>query len=995
MIRSITWSHVLIALLLPLKMIRGGAAIAGEGGTPATEVARASQIEKRPPWTTSRITGIPDPPPFRTERVFPHLQFGKPVVLTKAPGSRRWFVAELAGRIFSFPPDPDVRQPDLFVDLAEHMEDVQHVYGVAFHPDFERNRFVYICYLVGKGFQGDARVSRFRVRDVSPPQCDPASERLLLKWKTGGHNGGCLKFGPDGYLYISTGDGASPSPPDPYDTGQSLDDLKSAILRIDVDRADEGRPYGIPEDNPFVGLEGARPEIWAYGLRNPWKMNFDRVTGDLWLGDVGWESWEMVQRVERGGNHGWSVMEGPLPIRSDIEQGPTPILPPTVSLSRTQAASVTGGFVYRGKKFPQLEGAYIFGDYETRKVWATRVRDERDVSTEEIATTDLRLITFGEDEQQELYLVDYDEGTIHQLTPRRDDAEADEFPRKLSETGLFSSVREHAPEAGVVPFAVNVPQWADHATAERLVAVPNDLTVRMRLAPTPGTLLEQQLGFPEDSVLVRTFSLEMERDNPASRRRIESQILHFDGADWHGYSYRWNEDQTDATLVETDGAESRFSVADPDAPNGQRVQTWTFHGRAQCARCHNAGAGYTLAFNRPQLDLPHGSGHRAGNQLHTLQQMGVLTPVTDSSQSKAPPQKVERRDPPRRLVDPSNDAHGLDQRARSYLHVNCSHCHQAAVGGNSEIDLRAELPLEHTKTLNVLPLQGTFGLHQARIISPGDPYSSVLMYRLCKTGRGRMPRGSGLVDREAVEMLHAWIERLQEAPHEGGAEPPLHVFEEGSSGAIEGLLTSTNGAVLLQRRIQSKELAESVRQEAVKAGAHHPQAPIRDLFEAFIPPEERIDRLDQAVEPRQILAIKGEPSRGKELFFNTEAVQCKACHCVAGQGGKLGPDLSTIGRERDPEQLLQSVLEPSREIEPRYLSWLLQTTDGQVYSGLLESKTDQLVILRDRQDRVIRIPTDEVDLLQPQQVSLMPELMLQDMTASEIADLLAYLSSLR
>lgn len=258
-----------------------------------------------------------------------------------------------------------------------------------------------------------------------------------------------------------------------------------------------------------------------------------------------------------------------------------------------------------------------------------------------------------------------------------------------------------------------------------------------------------------------------------------------------------------------------------------------------------------------------------------------------------------------------------------------------------------------------------------------------------------MPRGSGLVDREAVELLHGWIAGLQQVPYEAAAEWPLHVLKEGSSAGIERLLTSTNGAVLLQRRIQTKELSEPLRQEAVRAGAGHPQKFIRDLFEAFIPPEERIERLDQAVEPRQILAIKGEPSRGKELFFNAESVQCKACHRVAGQGGRLGPDLSTIGRERDPEQLLQSVLEPSREIVPRYLSWLLQTTDGQVHSGLLESKTDQLIILRDRQDREIRIPADEVDLLQPQQVSMMPELMLQDMTASEIADLLAYLSSLR
>lgn len=957
----------------------------------AVDIETISALKQRPPWTKSTIRGIPDPPPYQTERVYPHLQFERPVVLTKAPGCSRWFVAELAGKIFSFPDDPACSSPDLFIDLAQQIDGVQHVYGMAFHPRFEQHRFVYICYLAGKGFQGDARVSRFKVTETSPPKCDAASEQLLLKWETGGHNGGCLKFGPDGYLYISTGDGASPSPPDPYQAGQNLADLRSSILRIDVDASEPGRLYRIPCDNPFVDREGARPEIWAYGLRNPWRMNFDPVTGDLWLGDVGWESWELVHRIERGGNYGWSVMEGPLPIYPDGLRGPTPISPPIVALPRSQSTSVTGGYVYRGTKYPELVGAYIFGDYDTRRVWATRIADDQHVSTQEIATTDLRLITFGQDERNELFLVDYDRGSLHQLVPRTNAPDA-AFPQTLSQTGLFASTREHLPAAGVVPFLVNASQWADQATAERLVALPDDTVISLGAAGKSAPL--QQLEFPENSVLVKTLSLEMRHQDPSSRRRIETQILHRSGGEWRGYSYRWNDDQSDATLVGADGEQTRLSIMDPQAPQGRREQFWTFAGRAQCARCHNAGAGYTLAFNLAQLDRPLGPSRQGPNQLQVFEQLGVIQFRSAPLGSATSSPSHTFQPSPRRLVDPYDEAHALEERFRSYLHVNCAHCHQATVGGNSEIDLRAELPLADTKLLDTPPLQGTFGLQNAAIISTADPYRSVLIYRLAKTGRGRMPRGSEVADTAAIKLFYQWHAQLSSRVHPAAAVATPDQAASGTA-AIEPSLDSTNGALRLQRRILNEEVSAATRQEAIQAGAHHRDVAIAELFEAFLPPEERPRREPHALEPSQILALPGDPARGRDLFFRTEAVQCQTCHRIGSQGGTLGPDLSTIGRLRDRSHLLQSILEPSREIEPSYLTWVVQTTEGQVHSGFIKSKTDQAIVLRDAQDREFNLPAERVDALQPLPVSLMPELLLQDITAAEIADLLAYLSSLR
>ena len=203
----------------------------------------------------------------------------------------------------------------------------------------------------GGQYPEGTRVSRFRVTETDPPRCDPASETIIISWLQGGHNGGCLKFGLDGCLYISSGDGGVAFPPDGLSSGQDMTTLLAKVLRIDVRRQENGRLYAIPADNPFVKLAGARGETWSYGMRNPWKMSFDRKTGDLWVGDVGWELWELVYRVQRGDNYGWSIVEGSQPVHPDRPRGPTPIVPPTMEIPHTEGASITGGLSIAARSF--------------------------------------------------------------------------------------------------------------------------------------------------------------------------------------------------------------------------------------------------------------------------------------------------------------------------------------------------------------------------------------------------------------------------------------------------------------------------------------------------------------------------------------------------------------------------------------------------------------------------------------------------------------------
>jgi putative heme-binding domain-containing protein len=949
---------------------------------PAKQATPAKAV--RVPWTTSHVVGSPDPPPpFQVVRAFPNLKFTHPLLMARPPGSDRLFVGEQEGVLYSFKDRPDARA-ELFFDLRKEIKtmhllpdakEVEAVYGLVFHPDFARNRQCFVCYtLRGQNpehLADGTRVSRFTVTRTDPPRIDPASEEVVLSFLQGGHNGGDIHFGPDGMLYISTGDAASPNPPDPLETGQDVSDLLSSILRIDVDHRDKGRNYAVPKDNPFVALKGARPEVWAYGFRNPWRMSFDGQTGELFVGDVGWELWESVHRVEKGGNYGWSAMEGPQPIKPN-KVGPTPIRPALIELPHTMACSVTGGRVYRGKKFPELRGAYVFGDWETRRLWAARFDGDRTKEMPEITRPLVRIVAFGEDRDGELYFLDYDGGTVHTLARNDGALKNSAFPTRLSDTGLFASVKDHAPAAGVVPFTVNGRQWQDGATAEYWAAFPgtSSATLHATPRPIPGMVYWHsfRMHFPKDAVLLRTMSL--------AGRRVETQLLHYDGMDWRGYSFAWRDDQADADLVAADGGEKEVRNAE-----GATTRLWQFPSRTQCLLCHNNQSEYALAFLPEQLNRPRTDGR---NQLVYLTQMGYIRRCGEDDKPLPPfdaPSAV--REPA--IADPEDTARPLEARARGYLHANCGHCHFEHGGGTVALRLQFSVPKAEMKAIGVRPTRGDFGLPDAYIIKPGDPWASTLYYRMAKFGRDRMPHiGAERPDEAGLQLIEEWISVMAAAPSKVSPVP---------AAPPDKVLADPKSALRAARQLGRGAMKSAEREALLAAAAKLPAGPIRDLFEGYLPqPEPAARKLGSSPRPRTILALTGDAGRGEKLFWS-EALHCGSCHKIGDRGTAVGPDLSAIGKLRGRDDLLQSILEPSRRIEPKYATYVAQTADGRSFTGLVVRRDERAVVLRDGQNKEVVLAAKDVETLQPSRLSLMPDGQLAGLTAQQAADLLEYLAS--
>lgn len=330
-------------------------------------------------------------------------------------GDGRLFIVEQGGTIWIWQNGALLEKP--FLDLRDRVTSggEKGLLGLAFHPKFSENRRFFVNYTSPTGGLHTV-IAEFKIGDL-PGEADKNSERILLTIPQpfSNHNGGNIVFGPDGDLYIGMGDGGSAN--DPHGNAQNLATLLGKMLRIDVDQTAGGKKYAVPPDNPFVNTPGTAPEVWAYGLRNPWRFSFDPQTGFLYAGDVGQNAREEIDVIRKGGNYGWNVMEGaictpgvkPTCDKSRFE-------PPIIDYPRSEGITVIGGYVYRGKAIPNLVGAYLYGDFGSGRVWALRYDGKSVTARDLLLETGKNIASFGEDEQRELYLVDIG-GEVFKIAP--------------------------------------------------------------------------------------------------------------------------------------------------------------------------------------------------------------------------------------------------------------------------------------------------------------------------------------------------------------------------------------------------------------------------------------------------------------------------------------------------------------------------------------------------------------------------------------------------
>ncbi len=734
-------------------------------------------LGQEPTWTASKLVGSPEPPAaYRVVSTGPRPEGQFFVGAAAEPGTDHllyithddyWGGSTVIRRTRlgrgSDDLSAEAAQSERLLVLPEKS------YSLCFHPGFLTNHWLYVG---GNGAGSGtnttgpkhSRVVRFTY-DPATGRPDPASRLVIIEWPSDGHNGAAMCFGNDGMMYVSSGDGTSDS--DANNVGQDLTHLTSKILRLDVAQARLGQSYEVPRDNPFLNVPGARPETWAFGCRNPWRLTADPVSGQIWSGENGQDLWEYAYIVRRGSNHGWSVREGGHPFLTQRKEGPVPPVAPEIEHSHAEFRSLTGGLVYRGKAYPELVGAYIYGDFSTGRIWAMRHDGTNVLWHHELVDTSLAITGFAADRDGEVLVVDHTTG-FFRLTAALPVTQAVSFPQKLSATGLFGDVPALAADPALMAYSVNSPQWLDGAVAQRWLALPAGHTAEFTQS--------RAWNLSNGAVLVQHIELALDQSKPGERRRLETRVLLKQDNEWAGYSYVWNDAQTDAELGGAEGMDRQFEVRDPAASDGHRAQSWRVPSRAECMMCHARAANYVLGLTSAQLNH--------GDQLQRLERFGRLRvdwagferwrAGVESTSAELPPAGNDV--PPGKLsallprlaarlpaqVNPRDPAHPLEARVRSYLAANCAPCHVPAGGGNAAMDLDLATPLANTGMIGAKPQHWTFDAENPLLIAPGSPDRSVMWRRVSQREEAPMPPlAVNETDREFTGLLAAWIRSLK------------------------------------------------------------------------------------------------------------------------------------------------------------------------------------------------------------------------------------------
>jgi len=687
---------------------------------------------------------------FGLSNIFPGIRFESPVVVTSPRGeTNRVFVVERTGKIFVI---PNLARPEkvLFLDLTEGLNSTymeMGLLGMAFHPRFKVNGYFFVFRTMAGG---TFSVSRFQCPDPDASEVQKGTETLILSQNDSSelHNGGDLKFGPDGYLYISVGyDGI---PESRRNASQYLDQaFFGGIFRIDVDQnAGNLRPNGhdsplgpylVPNDNPFIGFQTynhqvlnqrtLRTEFFALGMRNPWRMNFDPVTGALYVGDVGGGRFEEVNKVVKGGNYGWPHLEG------NAGSFATPNLPPQFQYNHgygsDEGNAVVGGVVYRGA-IASIHGQYVFADYVSGHVWAGNPAVTGGKLNRLFTKPGISCFAY-DPRNSEILAANYLDGTVNSLVFAKPSSNL--IPPDLSATRLFSNLRTLKPSDGVVPYSINNPFWSDNAFKTRWAFLPRTLQ--------EISLTNSRFELPAGSVFIKHFELEMTNGVATSRRRLETRVLVRNTNGVYGVTYRWGKNPTNAFLVSDAGMDEEFSIFD----GGKlRKQVWRYPSQRDCRLCHTPEAGYILGFKPSQLIKPGSCEISFNGAKLDMADCEPVTPVVPFVDAGFP----------------------LQYKVRSYFDVNCSQCHfEEGFVPATSWDARMTTPIHEAGIVNGKVYLGPLTPSE-RMIKPGAPDDSKILRRISKLDlyQKMPPVGHTTLNTTAISSVKKWIETLPQFPWE-------------------------------------------------------------------------------------------------------------------------------------------------------------------------------------------------------------------------------------
>lgn len=715
---------------------------------------------------------LPAATAYTTQNALGSLTFNAPMCTTYPTGEmNRLYVAQRGGTVRVVNNLSTAPTAATFMNLATYLSgqntplitnSENGLLSMVFHPDYNQNGFFYLYFSISSGGQLHQRLARFKATGTAGNynaaiSADAATQQPILTIydQAGNHNGGDLAFGADGYLYLSLGDEGGGN--DQYNNARFINkDFWGQMLRLDVDNnpanlapnthaqpssstfpsAIHAGTYRVPADNPFIGFTSwhnlaitpstVRTEIYATGLRNPFRFTIDPPTGRIFLGDVGQGTYEEMDIIVKGGDYGWSWREG----LHNFTGEPSPASPPGVGFNPVNpiyeydhtadgsgndaviyGTSVVGGIIYRGNELTELQGKLIFCDvYGGGGIIASLTETSPGVWTGRRLATRSQIVDFGTDPRNGEPLLCSLGGTIYRLV--RNGTTGPAPPPLLSGTGAFSDLSALTPHAGLVPYEPNVDFWSDYAHKSRWFAIPS----------ATATVTYSSAGnwaFPTGMVWVKHFDFDVTRGQPATRRKLETRFLVKTAAGVYGLSYKWREDGSDADLVEETGLSEVVAGSSPS-------QTWRFPSRGECLTCHTAGAGFALSFNTPQMNRVHDYAGVPQNQIQALSNAGYFSTAVSTVAGLTAFARAE------------DATQSLEWRVRSYLSVNCVQCHQPGGAAQGNWDARHTTPTALANLING-PLVNNAGDSANRFMVPGDTDHSMLLRRQKGDGAMRMP----------------------------------------------------------------------------------------------------------------------------------------------------------------------------------------------------------------------------------------------------------------